>query len=208
MTITYPLSIPTGVPTAAKIKLYAENVVAVSRSPFTFHSQTYVHPGQMWGASVTLPRMRRDHAEPWLAFLLSLKGRQGYFILEDPSSLAPQGAVTGTVRVNGGGQLGSSLIVDGFVPDTTGVFKAGDCFQIGTGAAARLYKILADVDSDALGGATLDIWPDLRESPSDNAQIRYNTPGGLFRLSSNRVSWDINEITTYGISFDCEEYVW
>lgn len=200
---------PTDVIGMAQIMLSAENVVSGNYSPFTFSEQTYVHQGQRWLASVTLPPMKRDKAEPWIAFLMSLKGRQGYFKLFDPNAENPQGShQSGIIRANGGGQIGSSLVVDGFVPNTVGVFKAGDYFRIGADASARLYKIMSDVTSDSLGGATLDIWPDLRQSVADNERIWFDSAYGLFRLKNNVTSWNINQISSYGISFDCAEYVW
>ena len=208
MAITYPLSAPTGVGGPAQIMLSAENVVSTGASPFNFAEQTYVHPGQRWLASVTLPPMKRERAEPWISFLMSLKGRQGYFLLNDPNALAPQGSVTGTVRVFGASQSGASLVVDGISANLVNAFKAGDYIQLGSGASARLHKVLTNATADGLGSASLDIWPDLRSSPADNAVVTYASASGLFRLSNNVTSWNINEISSYGVTFDCVEYVW
>ena len=207
MAITYPLTMPV-INNPAQITLSAENVVSKSTSPFTFSEQTFVHPGQRWTASVTLPPMKRDYAEQWISFLMSLKGRQGYFLLFDPNAETIQGTVTGVVRVNGASQIGSSLTVDGLGANRVNAFKAGDYIQLGSGATSRLHKVLTDVTADALGGATLDIWPDLRESPVNNAVVTYTTASGLFRLDSNITSWNINSMSSYGITFDCTEYVW
>ena len=91
MAIAYPLSIPTAIG-IEQIELRANNVVAVSESPFTFVQQTVVHSGQRWEASVTIPPVRRDLAEPWIAFLLSLQGRRGTFLLGDPNMATPRGS--------------------------------------------------------------------------------------------------------------------
>ena len=208
LAITYPLSFPQSQATPAQITLSAENVVAVGSSPFTFSEQSYVYSGQRWTASVTLPPMKRDFAEPWITFLMSLKGRQGYFLLSDPNAYEPQGLNDGDIRVNGGGQIGSTLTIDDMLPNLVGAFKAGDYLQIGEGASCRLHKIMNDVTSDALGSATVDIWPDLRESPGNNDRVWFRGASGLFRLASNITSWNINQISSYGISFDCVEYVW
>lgn len=208
MAITYPLTMPTDVIGMAQITLSAENVVSTGRSPFTFAEQTYVHPGQRWLASVTLPPMKREKAEPWITFLMSLKGRQGYFKLFDPNGIDTQGSHTvGAIFTSVGGQVGSSITVDGFAPDTVGVWKAGDYFRIGDESSARLYKVMNDVTSDALGGATIDIWPDLRNTVGNNVRLWYNGNYGLFKLASNVTSWNINDISSYGITFDCVEYV-
>lgn len=208
MAITYPLSLPANVGGPAQIMISAENVVSQSSSPFTFSEQTYVHAGKRWLASVTLPPMKRERAEPWIAFLMSLKGRQGYFLLNDPNAINPQGSVSGTVLVSGGSQTGSTLVVDGVAPNLSNAFKAGDYIQLGSGASARLHKVLADASANSSGIVNLEIWPDLRESPSDNAVVTYVSACGLFRLTGNVTSWNINQISSYGITFDCAEYVW
>lgn len=206
--ITYPLSMPDNGIRPARIVLTAQNVVSVSTSPFTFATQTFVHPGQRWAASVSLPQMRRSSAEPWISFLMSLKGQTGYFLLKDTGACAPRGAVTGTVRVAGGSQVGSTLAVDGLSPSLADAFKAGDYIQLGSGASARLHKVLVDASADSGGAATLDIWPDLRASPADNDVVTYQSASGLFKLVSNSQTWDLDNIALYGISFDCVEYVW
>ena len=209
MAIVPPISMPTDVVGMAQITLSAESVVSTARSPFTFSEQSYVHPGQRWLASVTIPPVKREKAEPWITFLMSLRGREGFFKLFDPNAIDPQGSHTvGAIRANGGGQVGSSLVVDGFAPSTVGVFKAGDYFRIGEDSSARLYKIMTDVTSDALGGATLEIWPDLRSTVGDNDRLWYNGHYGLFKLANNVTSWNINDISSYGISFDCVEYMY
>jgi hypothetical protein len=68
MAISYPLALPTSIG-IAEITLSANNAVAISQSPFTFQQQIIRHPGQRWTASVSIPPVRRDLAEPWVAFL-------------------------------------------------------------------------------------------------------------------------------------------
>lgn len=90
MAITYPLNTPTDIG-IAQIELSARNAVAISQSPFTFATQTHSYAGQMWQATVTIPPVRREYSEPWVAFLLSLKGPTGTFLLGDPAGATPRG---------------------------------------------------------------------------------------------------------------------
>ena len=90
MAITYPVSTPTSIG-IANVELTATNAVAVSRSPFTFSQQVHTYPGQMWSATVSIPPVRKDLAEPWVAFLLSLRGQTGTFLLGDPNNTTPRG---------------------------------------------------------------------------------------------------------------------
>jgi len=386
MAITYPLNTPTNIG-IANITLSAENAVAISQSPFTFQQQVVAHPGQRWAASVSLPPMKRQDAEYWIAFLLSLKGQVGTFLLGDPNCFDAQGSATelrnllayteqfdnaawtqsnatitansiaspngfttadtlventntsthaiteafswvagtqytlsiyakeqsarnirltfpttqfggvssagvfdtttgsvlsvnaGTTAasesvgngwfrfsitktatvsssgsldfrladgtntsylgdgvsgayiwgaqlevgstptayqgvvasygpfVNGASQTGDTLVIDGCSPNVTGFLLPGDYIQIGSASATQLYKVLTQVDTDGSGGATLDIWPDLRSSPADNAAVVVANTKGRFRLRENIQQWQINEISSYGITFDCVEAI-
>lgn len=207
MTISYPLDIPTNLG-IANITFSPESAVTISQSPFTYQQQVLTHQGQRWAASVTLPPMRRQDAEPWVAFLLSLKGQVGTFLLGDPNGKQPQGSASsnaGTPLVKGAGQTGSTLIIDGLPTSVTGYLLAGDYIQLGAAGSASLYKVLTDVNTNSSGEATLDIWPNLRSSPLDNATVVVTNTKGKFRLKSNIQSWQINEASSYGISFDCVE---
>lgn len=215
MAITFPLSTPTNIG-IANIVLGAESAFAVSQSPFTFVQQVVKHPGERWKASISLPPMKRIDSEPWVSFLLSLNtvqyvsgvGYYGTFLLGDPNGADAQGSAStlpGTPLVNGGSQTGNTLVIDGCPASKTGYLKAGDYIQLGSGSSSRLYKVLTDTNTNGSGQATLDIWPALRTSPSDNDSVVVSNAKGLFRLSSNIQQWEINDISSYGISFDCVE---
>lgn len=207
MALSYPLNTPTNIG-IANITLMAENAVAISQSPFTFQQQIVAHAGQRWAASISLPPMKRQDAETWVAFLLSMKGQVGTFLLGDPNCQTPQGSAStsaGTPLVSGSGQTGDSLVVDGLPISATGYLKAGDYIQLGSGSTASLHKVLLDVNTDVTGQAVLEIWPSLRSSPVDNAPVVVANTKGRFRLKENMTQWSINEISSYGITFDCVE---
>lgn len=81
----------------------------------------------------------------------------------------------GTTLVKGGGQTGTTLIMDGFVSDEY-LPEAGDTFTIE--GVEKVYTVLTLVGS-AGGNATLSIYPALVASPADNAVI-------TFRASSHQ----------------------
>jgi hypothetical protein len=83
----------------------------------------------------------------------------------------------------------------------------GDYIQIGSSTTTQLYKVLTQVDTDASGNATLDLWPNLRSSPANNAAVTVVDTKGRFRLKDNVTQWNINEISSYGITFDCVEAI-
>jgi len=206
MAITYPLALPTSIG-MANITLRSTNAVALSSSPFTYAQKVYAYPGQRWSASVSIPPVHRDLAEPWIAFLTALRGQYGTFLMGDPNATSPQGAASGTLLIKGASQTGGSINCDDAENDTL-ILKAGDYVQLGTTAATRtLHKLLQDVTSDGSGNFTMEIWPHVRTSPSDDSTITYTNTVGRWRLASNETEWSIDAATKYGISFDCVEAI-
>lgn len=204
MAITYPLSLP---PTfrRATWSMGGDAVVAVTPSPFTFKTERQVWPGQAWQVVFSVPPQPEAYARVWAAWGLSLNGREGSFLMGDPARVRPRGVGTGTPLVKGAGQTGQVLATDGWTAGQTGILKAGDYIQLGSGATAYLHMVLADANSDGSGNATLDIWPRLRVTPADNAPITVTNPVGRWRLASNRVGWDVAAGQLYGFQFAAEE---
>jgi hypothetical protein len=192
VSISYPVSLPTSIG-IADITLSANNVVAVSESPFTFQQQVIQHAGQRWSASVSIPPVHRDLAEPWVAFLLSLNGRAGTFLLGDPNAKSPQGTATSATITGTAGSSSPSITM-------SGTLLAGDYIQIGSGSSARLHKVLVNRS----GSGTIEIWPALRSSVTGATATLTNTVG-KFRLATNQQSFNINDTSVYGISFDAVE---
>jgi hypothetical protein len=205
--ITYPLSLPVATKAIQSIEIRAVNAVAYSRSPFTFAGQAFAYSGQMWTADVKLKPMKRADAEQWVAWLLSLRGQLGTFLMGDPMGATARGVATGTPLVNGGSQTGGTLVIDGATNSTSGWLKAGDYIQLGSNGSSRLHKVLADANSDGSGNVTLDIWPHIRVAPADNATVTVSNAKGLFRLSSNEQAFSINESAIYGMTFAAMEAV-
>lgn len=194
MAITYPLSTPTSIGIES-IELRAVNAVATSQSPFTYKQQIVSHTGQRWEASISIPPVHRDKAAQWKAMLTALKGSVGTFLLGDPDYATPQGTVSSCTLTGSAGDETVTVVM-------TGSLLAGDYIQLGTGSASRLHQVLVDQTGDG----SLEIWPALRDDYT-TAAVTFNSPKGVFRLSSNMTSWSINNASTYGISFDAVEAI-
>ena len=204
MAISYPVTFPASIGVSS-INIRAKTVVGVSSSPFTGQQQVYKHQGQWWEAEVSLPPMKRDEAEQVVAFLIKMNGQYGTFLMGDFLSTAPRGIGTGTPLVNGASQAGDELVTDGWTVSTTGILKAGDWIQLGSASTSTLHKVLDDVTSDASGNATLNIFPNLRSAPDDNAIITISSPKGRWRLASNETDYAIDNASIYGMTFACVE---
>lgn len=202
MAITYPLT-PPATPGYRTSGFRGRTAVGAHTSPFTFGMQTYLWDGERWEVQLSLPPMRRAQAAAWQAFLLALRGMAGTFLLGDPDAPAPRGTWAGTPLVNGAGQSGAVLALDGLSNGAT--IKAGDYLQLGSGSTARLHMVLQDVTVGGSGVAVLDLFPRLRGAPADNAAIVTSAPKGLFRLATNAVEWDTDHVSRYGITFPAVE---
>ena len=204
MTITYPLPLP-ALPVAAGFSLAPLNTVAVLISPHSRKQQVQSFDGQLWSIEIALPSMPRAVAAPWTAFLLAMKGRRGTVLVGDPDAAAPLGVATGAPLVDGASQVGGSLATKGWSASVTGILKAGDYIQIGSGAATRLHQVIEDADSDGGGLATLTLWPDLRESPADGAAVTTQSSKGAFRLTTNDAGWSTDFRGLYGVTLSLIE---
>lgn len=199
MAITYPLTLPDTTSYRTLGMGYAVRT-GMTESEFTGKQQVFAHQGQRWSAQLALVPKTPADAAAWLAFLVALDGRAGTFLFGDPLT-ALQGSAAGTPLVAGAHSAGATeLALDGFTLSATGVLKAGDRFQLGSGSSARLYMNLFDVDADGSGAATLDIRPRLRVDVADNAAPVTSAPKGLFRLATNRVDWSLDELLVQGIT--------
>lgn len=210
------------------IRITQEQRVKSTESPFSLVQQTIAHTGQKWLADVKLPVMDHADARIWIAFLSALKGAAGTFTMGDPlgatatgtldaydiSGLHPvliadaglnfyaYGSSPGAAYyVDGGSQTGSTLDIKGIDPSATGVLKAGDYIQLGSDTTTRLFMVTSDVDGDATGRATLNLWPDIRTAPSDNDLVTVNNALGLWRLANSEFMWQEVGTNQYQISF-------
>ena len=194
MAISYPLDTPTTIGFES-IELRAVNATITSQSPFSYKQQVISHTGQRWEASVSIPSVLRDLAEPWAAFLTALKGQTGTFLLGDPLSATPRGTVSSCTLTGNAGDESVAVTM-------TGSLLAGDYIQLGSGTTARLHKVLVDQS----GSGTLEIWPALRSTYS-GATVTTTNAKGVFRLNQNVSSWQISNANSYGIAFEAVEAI-
>jgi len=199
MAISYPLALPTA--TGIKsITWTMVNSVSYSESPFTFAGQVHAYSGERWEADITLPPMKRANAEQWIAFLASLRGRFGSFLLNDPDATSPRGTATAATISGAAGDRTVSATVT-----NNQTLLAGDYIQLGTGSDSTLHKVVEDFTGTG-SAANLEIFPALRKSRT-SVSADLTSASGVFRLNSNETSWNADDVSTYGISFGAVEVV-
>ena len=205
MAITYPLTAPLSTLGLEQLQMRPRNAVAVSESPFTYKQDIVAHTGKAWACNVRIPSQQRDLVEDWLAFLLSLKGPVGTFLMGDPIGATPRGSAKdtpGTPAVQGAAQTGNELNIDGLPLSATGYLLAGDYIQLGAGSTARLYKTLTQTNSNGAGQATLDLWPDILTAPADDETVVVANTAHLWRLTSTVTPWLAQNANVLGIEFE------
>lgn len=157
---------------------YLQTNTQTFTSPLNRTVQTVQLGGSRWIADVTLRAMKKHEAAVWIAFFLKLKGMSETFYLSDPDYKTPLGVGGGTPLVNGAGQTGTSLNIDGCPANTLRWLRAGDYFSLGD----ELKRLTDDVNINGSGQATLNFESRIRISPADNFAVVINQPKSKMRL--------------------------
>lgn len=104
----------------------------------------------------------------------------------------------GTVLVNGAGQTGGSLIIDGL----TATPQVGDTFSVA--GIEKVYTVTA-LPTVTSGGATLTIQPNLASSPADNAAVTWltadRTDGLKYRFEKYRIGTTEKIVGVDGVNY-------
>ncbi|MEI6986413.1 MAG: hypothetical protein WCK65_09800 [Rhodospirillaceae bacterium] len=135
---------------------YIQTLTARFTNPFTNHVQVLERDGARWLCRMSL-RFSADRARSFDAFVASLRGVVEVMV-PDYRRLAAAGSLAGTPVLASGS--GTTLTVTGFAANAAHVLKAGDLIQTSPG---RAHLVLADVNADANGTASVKIAPRLRE---------------------------------------------
>lgn len=195
------ISLPTTPAAPATVEFTATDIVAMSISPFTGQQQVQDWQQGWIEASVSYPPLTHAQAQPWIAFMMGLRGQANVFQLGDPLAVAPRGSGAGTPLVNGASQSGFSLNTKGWTAGASGVLLPGDWLNIGY----RAYRNLLPANADGSGNATLSIYPPLRESPADGDALVLHNVTVLMRLKTNARKWSETAARVYGLQFECRE---
>lgn len=146
--------------------------------------------GQRWKFTVRFPKISESDFRPIAAFIDAQRGGYESFTIVLPVISTSTGVGGGAPLVNGIGQTGSALIIDGCPLNTSGWRKAGDVFKIA--GHTKIYRLTADADTDIAGGVTLSFIPPLIEIPGDNEALTFQSVPFTVRLNGS--------IQTYSLS--------
>lgn len=197
-------------PKFASITMIEVNVASISESSFDGSVQIQSFPGEYWMTNLQYPKFERTKGEQVSAFLSKLRGPAGTFLLPDTSNAIPRGTaatVSSSPTLDGSGQVGATINVKGAALSETGWLLAGDVIQIGPSDRAHFHKVLDDVDTDAGGLTSINIWPTIRQPNVDGDAIVTSDPKGLFFLNETTRSRLLTPPFRYDIPITCREAI-
>ncbi|MGV7119550.1 hypothetical protein [Sphingopyxis sp. 550A] len=157
--------------------------------------------GNRFRASVSLPPIPNAELGRVVVSRLIRAKTEG-IRLELPLASVDQGS-PGNPLINGAGQTGSAITVDGLRPGYG--YSEGFWLNIVTGGRFYLYNVAGSGKANGSGQATIPIAPALRKSPADNDAIHLQKPMIEGFVIGDEVAWSISLAHHIGISFEIEE---
>lgn len=200
MPISYPLTLPS-TPGPRHVEWLSDSSVASSVAPATFQFSRYDYAGKMRSIRIEYPPMTLANGKIWTAAIYKLNGAAGTFYFGDTVGKVGQGTLAGAAAVNGAGQTGGILVMDGL--DGGDSVVAGDWLSVGD----RLYTVLTDA-SESGGSMSVAVWPDV-DDLADDAAISYGASArGVFRLDEfPSLRWDVTRLLASVTLEATEEFV-
>ena len=168
-------------------------------SPLSGSVQTIERPGARWKASFVMDNLTEADAALLQAFMAQLRGRAGRFRLFNFARPAPRGTLGGAPLVNGAGQIGNALAIDGCAVGATLI--AGDYI----GCNSELKMVVANAVANGAGQMALTIEPPWRTSPADNAAVTLTKPTAVMMLSNDENKWTTRAPFWTNMPIDCVE---
>lgn len=172
------------------------------RSELTGVEQSAELPGHRWRARFTFSNRQGIEARALKSFIRSLRGTTGRFKIS-PSDSDPYGTAQGIGKVNGASQTGNQIITDGWSPNQSELFRAGDYCEIN----GELKEISEDISSDVSGNATLVFTSNMRNSPPNDADVITASPKAIMKLTNNSTPVSIGASIIYSLVIECEEAI-
>lgn len=177
-------------PTSVQMELVGNT--GLFPSPLIASAQTIDRGGLKWKAVLSFMNKRDADRAELMALIAELNGQSNR--LRIPVSDNPaRGAYGGTPVVNGGGQTGKTINIDG-LSDVANWIRRGDYFSIDVNGEHELKICTADKTSSAGAITGLAFEPALRASPLNNAAIYVqdgvlSNPEGVFVMEGSLAGW-------------------
>lgn len=190
------LTLPTTpAPSRMGIELLTNKNVLVSA--LGGNEQERQRKGSRYALTFTLPPMRYAQSMAWDDLMA-----EGATVLMRVHQPGFDTGSPGAPRVNGAGQAGTSLAIDGLTPGH--VLKKGQFVSVVTSGRRFLYRLAADVTANGSGQATAALRTMLRYPLSDNDVVEIDQPviEGFVR---DMQSWEVGVDRLVQLSFTVRE---
>ena len=128
LAIVFPVAFPS-TPAPRSVVWRPQSVVARTESPFSLSQQIQAHQGQRWVVEMDFPPMTRAQAEEFTAFILSLNGMEGTFLLPPFGGKTARGVPVGSPQLEILSGSKATPTVAGWTPNVSGLLKKGDFLQ-------------------------------------------------------------------------------
>lgn len=154
--------------------------------------------GDRYAFDVEMPPMKYVDAQDW-GDLDDPSATLTFAIRQPGLSVQPQG----TPRVNGAGQSGSSIILDGLTPQT--VIRKRQWLNITTSGRLYLYRAKSEVIANASGQVTVPLQTMLRRPHADNDVVELEDPRIEGFASVGDDAWGVGVDRLVRLAFTIEE---
>lgn len=144
-------------------------------------SEIYDLEGAYWEFELELANVPEADALALDAFIASLRGRVGKFLLFDYRRAQETNPYT--AKIDGDNQDGNTLLLKG-LPANTLIARAGEKCQIGS-ANVELKMLTKDVQTNSQGRGNMVFESPLRRIFATDTPVYFNKPKGEFRLVDN-----------------------
>lgn len=152
------------------------------QSPLSNAIQTVSRKGSYWKTTMVFNNLSGTERSELQAFIAKLDGQTHRMRIRDYGAVRYGNAVSPqTPLVQGSGQTGSSLTVDGASANITDYFAAGDYISFNN----ELHIVTEGADSNVSGEVEVFIAPPIRKVPADNTAVEYAAPYGVFMMTNN-----------------------
>jgi len=141
--------------------------------------RAFDNTGRTWQEVYSAINLKTANGRALMAALNRALREKTVWDIRHPHYTANFGTYGGTPLINGAGQTGNSIIIDGADVSVTNWARDGDLIKFA--GLQLLYDVIADANSDSGGNVTLTIHPPIfvGQSPANNAVVSVD-PGTFF----------------------------
>lgn len=189
-----------------------------------FGSQSVEPSSPIWEATLERGPMIESEAGPWMAFLMRIAGGTNQVAVWNKARPVPRGTMRGSMVLSAAAAAGATTLkISGGTDQIGATLVEGDFLGIGDGLTQQVVMTVGDAESDSEtrslsldfttqtygvgypGEITVSIQPPLRNAFAAGTVVTWNMPKALFRVQSDVLGWDYENVIASGFSLELLE---